>query len=82
MALSRSERLLMLRALRLAEDYHKLLVRQPIYNCEKTQAAAGVIRSLKLAIQNDRTTLFSPPKRCAACELLEGAGGVGAGEGE
>ena len=82
MALSRSERLLMLRALRLAEEYHKTLLRQPIMDRKKVQDAAGVIRSLKLAIQNDRQTLFSPTKRCPACERLESADGVGPGEGE
>ena len=82
MALDRRERLVCLRALRLAEEYYKLLIRQPIMDRPKTQNCSGVITALKRAIQNDRTTLFAPAKRCAACERLEGAEGVDSSEGQ
>lgn len=82
MPLDRRERLVCLRALRLAEDYYKLLVRQPIYDKKKGSEVSAVIRALKLAIQNDRSATLFPARRCPACERLEGAEGMGQGSGE
>lgn len=82
MALSRSERLVCLKALRLAEEYYKTLIRQPITDRTKTQECAKVVTALKRAIQNDRTTLFPTPSRCPACGQEQDSAGMDAGEGE
>lgn len=82
MALSRRERLVCLRALRLAEDYYKLIIRQPIYDQKRGGEISAVIRALKLVAQHDRQTLFAPPRRCPACEQLDRADGLGEGAGE
>lgn len=81
MALSRRERMACLRALRLAEEYYSLLIRQPIMDRAKTNNCQGVIRALKLSIQHDRATLFPAAPRCPTCGSYDRAGGVDEGGG-
>ena len=82
MALSRRERLALLKSLALIAEYQSLLMIQPKWDKDKNKKLQAVSREIKLVLQDERHSLFPPPKRCPACGQDAGAAGMGEGEGQ